>query len=193
MQQQQQLQNQYHQQIISSNSNTSPSIKTEIESHSIIRDNSSSNSSNSSSFNNISNFKNLQRNLEMIEKQDMIIRQQPRPYEEPEESDGGNELPESHESMNEPPSQLLEDDEDEDDIILSPLEWNVSDVTEFLSKNNCQQYCELFKKHQVDGRKLMQFTQNDIIQLLGMKVGPAIKIYDLIQQVKPIGAGMRNY
>jgi SAM domain (Sterile alpha motif) len=31
---------------------------------------------------------------------------------------------------------------------------------------------------------LLQLTKDDIIELLGMKVGPALKIYDLIQQLK---------
>lgn len=76
------------------------------------------------------------------------------------------------------------DGEDDDDITLSPLEWDCNDVLEFLKRSNCSQHCELFMKNKIDGKKLLQLTQNEIIQLLGMKVGPAIKIYDLIQQIK---------
>lgn len=198
---QQQQQFTFQQHILSAQP-PSALIKSEVESHSIIRDSSNSNSSSSSSFNNISNFKNLQRNLEMIERQDMMVRQETMPYEDSDGSDI-NDLPESQDSMNEPPSQLLnndneqdddlEEEDEEDDIILSPMEWNVDDVTEFLIKHDCQEYCELFAKNQVDGRKLMQFTQQDIVQLLGNKLGPAVKIYELIKSMKATVTGMRNF
>jgi hypothetical protein len=181
-----------------------PTIKTEIECNSIIRDNSSSSNSNSSSFNNVSNFKILQRNLDFVEQRHLreqqymddeedggpTHHQQQQQHQSRRQDDEDNGYGEGHEQMNEPPSQLL--DSSDDDIQLSPLEWDSSDVIEFLTKNNCEQYCELFLKHKVDGKKLLRFSQNDIIQLLGMKVGPAIKIYDLIQQLKsnliPLGS-----
>lgn len=129
---------------------------------------------------NISNFKNMQRNLELIEQQHVSQAYQQSESESEQESDEGPEL-------------LGGGLDDDDDIILSPYEWDCNDVIEFLSKNNCGQHCELFMKHKVDGKKLLDLTQNDIIQLLGMKVGPAIKIFDLIQQIKckvtPVSSG----
>lgn len=129
--------------------------------------------------NNIINFKNLQKNLELIEQHHVgYHRTQAMPSrfvtdvsEEEEEEEEGGEL-------------TMFDVEDEDDITLSPLEWDCNDVLEFLKRNNCSQHCELFMKNKIDGKKLLQLTQNEIIQLLGMKVGPAIKVYDLIQQIK---------
>lgn len=114
----------------------------------------------------ISNFKNMQKNLAVLEKQSML----PSQFIE-EDSDESN------------PAIVYEDDE-EDDITLSPLEWDCNDVIEFLKRSNCSQHCELFMKHKIDGKKLLQLSQNEIIQLLGMKVGPAIKVFDLIQQIK---------
>jgi hypothetical protein len=81
-------------------------------------------------------------------------------------------------------SGIVYEDDEEDDITLSPLEWDCNDVIEFLKRSNCSQHCELFMKHKIDGKKLLQLSQNEIIQLLGMKVGPAIKVFDLIQQIK---------
>lgn len=118
----------------------------------------------SSEENLISNFKNMQKNLAVLEKQSM-------PQFTAEDSDDSN------------PGIVYEDDE-EDDITLSPLEWDCNDVIEFLKRSNCSQHCELFMKHKIDGKKLLQLSQNEIIQLLGMKVGPAIKVFDLIQQIK---------
>lgn len=122
----------------------------------------------------ISNFKNLQKNLELIEQQHVGFRpQQGQRYVVNEDSDEDRSQ-----------GDLVYEDDEEDDITLSPLEWDCNDVLEFLKRSNCSQHCELFMKHKIDGKKLLQLSQNEIIQLLGMKVGPAIKVYDLIQQIK---------
>lgn len=138
----------------------------------------------------ISNFKNLQKNLELIEQQHMVVRQptliqqqlqhQQRSFviDDDDDEDEENEDDDDIEGINQ------YEDDDNDDITLSPLEWDCNDVIEFLKRSNCSQHCELFLKHKIDGKKLMKLTQNDIIQLLGMKVGPAIKVFDMIQQIK---------
>jgi hypothetical protein len=118
------------------------------------------------------NFKNLQKNLDLIDQQHLGFRPQQGSRFVAEESDDEEE------------GALIFEDDDDDDITLSPLEWDCNDVIDFLKRSNCSQYCETFMKHKIDGKKLLQLTQNDIIQMLGMKVGPAIKIYDLIQQIK---------
>jgi hypothetical protein len=118
------------------------------------------------------NFKNLQKNLDLIDQQHLGFRSQQGSRFVAEESDDEEE------------GALIFEDDDDDDITLSPLEWDCNDVIDFLKRSNCSQYCETFMKHKIDGKKLLQLTQNDIIQMLGMKVGPAIKIYDLIQQIK---------
>lgn len=119
----------------------------------------------------INNFKNLQKNLELIEQQHVGYRTQT--------VQGYGEESDEDES-----AIAMFDGEDDDDITLSPLEWDCNDVIEFLKRSNCSQHCELFMKNKIDGKKLLQLTQTEIIQLLGMKVGPAIKVYDLIQQIK---------
>lgn len=136
----------------------------------------------------INNFKNLQKNLELIEQQHVGYRtsQTVQRYV----------VDDSDEDQDESGLAMFEGDDDDDDITLSPLEWDCNDVIEFLKRSNCSQHCELFMKNKIDGKKLLQLTQNEIIQLLGMKVGPAIKVYDLIQQIKAkvapfMGAGMK--
>jgi SAM domain (Sterile alpha motif) len=124
----------------------------------------------------ISNFKNLQKNLELIEQHGYGRSQMPARFV----------VDDSDEAVEDDDEEGLAmfDGEDDDDITLSPLEWDCNDVLEFLKRSNCSQHCELFMKNKIDGKKLLQLTQNEIIQLLGMKVGPAIKIFDLIQQIK---------
>lgn len=67
---------------------------------------------------------------------------------------------------------------------LSPDTWNIYDVGQFLRVNDCTAHCETFSRHKVDGKRLLQLTKDEIVEMLSMKVGPALKIYDLIQQLK---------
>lgn len=63
-------------------------------------------------------------------------------------------------------------------------DWTVDDVGVFLRSSDCGSHCEAFMKNSVDGKRLLVLSKDEIIQLLGMKVGPALKIFDLIQQIK---------
>lgn len=67
---------------------------------------------------------------------------------------------------------------------LVPAEWNVFDVAQFLRVNDCAAYCDSFSRRKIDGKALLTLTKDQIIDLTGMKVGPSLKIYDLIQQLK---------
>ncbi|XP_060530236.1 polycomb protein Sfmbt isoform X2 [Cylas formicarius] len=67
---------------------------------------------------------------------------------------------------------------------LCPDDWAVSDVVEFMRINDCANYCESFMRKEVDGKKMLNLTKEDIIDYTGGKVGPSLKIFDLIQQLK---------
>lgn len=67
---------------------------------------------------------------------------------------------------------------------LLPETWNIYDITQFLRVNDCIAHCETFSRNKIDGKRFLQLSKDEIITLLGMKVGPALKIYDLIQQLK---------
>lgn len=67
---------------------------------------------------------------------------------------------------------------------LTPDIWNMFDVAQFLRVNDCTGHCDTFARNKIDGKRLLELTKDEIIEILGMKVGPALKIYDLIQQLK---------
>ncbi|KAJ2950138.1 hypothetical protein O0L34_g11488 [Tuta absoluta] len=60
--------------------------------------------------------------------------------------------------------------------------WSTDDVAKFLTVNDCQPYCVNFVN--ITGPMMLQLTKDEIIELLEMKVGPSLKIFDLIQQLK---------
>lgn len=67
---------------------------------------------------------------------------------------------------------------------LCPAEWNVFDVAQFLRVNDCANYCDAFSKQKINGKMLLDLKKEDILEYTGGKVGPSLKIYDLIQQLK---------
>lgn len=66
---------------------------------------------------------------------------------------------------------------------LVPDQWSVFDVAQFLRVNECAAYCESFSSKKIDGKAMLTLTKDQIVDLTG-KVGPSVKIYDLIQQLK---------
>ncbi|XP_075224784.1 polycomb protein Sfmbt-like isoform X3 [Lycorma delicatula] len=67
---------------------------------------------------------------------------------------------------------------------LVPNLWTVNDVAQFLRVNDCSAYSDSFVNQKIDGEALLALTKDDIVDLTGMKVGPSLKIFDLIQQLK---------
>ncbi|KAL1506365.1 hypothetical protein ABEB36_005740 [Hypothenemus hampei] len=67
---------------------------------------------------------------------------------------------------------------------LCPDEWNVFDVAQFLRVNDCANYCDAFSKQKITGKVLLSLNKEDILEYTGGKVGPSLKIFDLIQQLK---------
>lgn len=65
---------------------------------------------------------------------------------------------------------------------VDPENWSSADVAKFLTVNDCQPYCDSFSH--ITGQTMLQLTKDEIIELLKMKVGPSVKIFDLIQQLK---------
>ncbi|XP_030754789.1 polycomb protein Sfmbt isoform X2 [Sitophilus oryzae] len=82
--------------------------------------------------------------------------------------------------------RLIDNTSSSNDLVgeLCPDEWNVFDVAQFLRVNDCANYCDAFSKQKINGKMLMNLNKEDILEYTGGKVGPSLKIYDLIQQLK---------
>lgn len=64
------------------------------------------------------------------------------------------------------------------------VNWTADDVAEFLRVNDCPAHANAFISKEITGEKMLKLTNNDIITTIGLKVGPALKIFDLIQQLR---------
>ncbi|XP_067555762.1 lethal(3)malignant brain tumor-like protein 4 [Pseudorca crassidens] len=59
--------------------------------------------------------------------------------------------------------------------------WTVDEVAEFVqSLLGCEEHAKCFKKEQIDGKAFLLLTQKDIVQVMKIKLGPALKIYNSI-------------
>lgn len=59
--------------------------------------------------------------------------------------------------------------------------WTVEQVTEFIQGlPGCKEHIRTFREEQIDGEALLLLNQVDLLRILGIKLGPAIKIYNSI-------------
>ncbi|XP_042233179.1 lethal(3)malignant brain tumor-like protein 3 [Homarus americanus] len=59
--------------------------------------------------------------------------------------------------------------------------WNAEQVQQLIARiPGCEQVASVFIEQQIDGEALLMMTQNDLVTLLHIKLGPAIKIMAVI-------------
>ncbi|NXN91877.1 LMBL1 protein, partial [Rhinopomastus cyanomelas] len=63
--------------------------------------------------------------------------------------------------------------------------WNVEEVSNFIQHiAGCKQYATIFRDEKIDGEAFLLLTQSDIVKILNIKLGPALKIYNTILMFK---------
>ncbi|XP_062137966.1 myosin-G heavy chain [Drosophila sulfurigaster albostrigata] len=70
----------------------------------------------------------------------------------------------------------LTEDEPQQPIVQS---WNVDQVVSYVEKFYPQE-SNIFKSQEIDGAALMVLTRQDIIDRFGLKLGPSLRIYQLV-------------
>lgn len=62
-----------------------------------------------------------------------------------------------------------------------PREWTEEDVMDFVSSlPSFKENSKLFKEHNIDGESFLMLSQRDLVDILNIKLGPAIKLYNII-------------
>lgn len=62
-----------------------------------------------------------------------------------------------------------------------PRYWSEEEVVEFVSSlPSCKDHGNLFSKHNIDGESFLMLSQSDLVDILKIKLGPAIKLYNCI-------------
>ncbi|XP_018328250.1 polycomb protein Scm-like isoform X2 [Agrilus planipennis] len=67
-----------------------------------------------------------------------------------------------------------------------PQEWGIEEVIQFIeSADPCLGvHADLFRKHEIDGKALLLLTPDTMMRYMGLKLGPALKICNLVQRIK---------
>ncbi|CAL8100942.1 unnamed protein product [Calicophoron daubneyi] len=66
-----------------------------------------------------------------------------------------------------------------------PHSWNVEMVGNFVSTlPGCKHFACKFTENEIDGAALLCLEQHDLMQILGMKLGPAVKVFSAIQALR---------
>ncbi|KAM4703820.1 sterile alpha motif domain-containing protein 11 [Rhinophrynus dorsalis] len=66
----------------------------------------------------------------------------------------------------------------EESVVLEDLsKWTVDDVCSFVgSLSGCAEYTQVFREHSIDGETLPLLTEEHLLNNMGLKLGPALKI-----------------
>ncbi|XP_041817188.1 lethal(3)malignant brain tumor-like protein 4 isoform X2 [Chelmon rostratus] len=63
--------------------------------------------------------------------------------------------------------------------------WSIQQVSDFIeSLPGCEEQAKQFRDEQIDGRAFLLLTQRDIVRIMSIKLGPALKIYNSILMFK---------
>lgn len=70
-------------------------------------------------------------------------------------------------------------------VIPQMANWSVADVCEFIkSLPGCNDYVDDFEQQEIDGQALLLLKENHLVNAMGMKLGPALKIVAKVESMK---------
>ncbi|KAM3964950.1 LOW QUALITY PROTEIN: polycomb protein Scm [Aphomia sociella] len=69
---------------------------------------------------------------------------------------------------------------------LTPADWSVEDVIGFIAAADqaLAAHADLFRKHEIDGKALLLLNSDMMMKYMGLKLGPALKICNLVSKIK---------
>lgn len=67
-----------------------------------------------------------------------------------------------------------------------PPEWSIDDVINYVisSDPSLMVHSDLFKRHEIDGKAMLLLNSDMMMKYMGMKLGPALKICNMIEKLK---------
>lgn len=81
-------------------------------------------------------------------------------------------------------NNIMEQDEPSSYLV----KWTVDEVCDYIrSLAGYSDYAEDFSMHEIDGQALVLLNENHLVQTMGIKLGPALKIMSKIEAIKNSG------
>jgi len=75
--------------------------------------------------------------------------------------------------------------------VTSPRTWSIDEVAKLVEKTDLKDYVTLLRENDIDGKALLLLQRDIVISYMGLKIGPAVKLLDLIEDLKEIDARFR--
>jgi lethal(3)malignant brain tumor-like protein len=73
----------------------------------------------------------------------------------------------------------------DDAITENPSKWSIENVHDFVTSiTDDPVIAEKFQEQEIDGSGFVCLCQDDLVRLMGIKMGPAIKIYNRIMHLR---------
>ncbi|XP_077073920.1 lethal(3)malignant brain tumor-like protein 1 isoform X3 [Siphateles boraxobius] len=70
--------------------------------------------------------------------------------------------------------------------------WTIEEVFGFVNNLiGCEEQAQIFKDEMIDGEAFLLLTQNDIVKIMNIKLGPALKIHNAILVFKSTDEGLK--
>lgn len=65
-------------------------------------------------------------------------------------------------------------------------DWTIEEVIHFIAAQDptLAVHADLFRKHEIDGKALLLLNSDMMMKYMGLKLGPALKICNLVSRVK---------
>uniref|UniRef100_A0A8W7PH29 SAM domain-containing protein n=1 Tax=Anopheles coluzzii TaxID=1518534 RepID=A0A8W7PH29_ANOCL len=69
----------------------------------------------------------------------------------------------------------------------NPLHWTTDEISCYVERlPGCEQYAKKIRQEELTGRSFLSLSQSDLIDYLGVKIGPAIKMYNRIIRLRQL-------
>ena len=81
-------------------------------------------------------------------------------------------------------SKILDKASVVDELSENPLNWTLDEVCTYIVKFCNEETTAKFYAQKIDGEALLSLCQKDLVELMDIKVGPAIKIYNRILHLR---------
>ena len=70
------------------------------------------------------------------------------------------------------------------EVVEAPKTWQITQVMEFMEKTDLQPYVNTFRENEIDGKALLLLEKDLILNHMSFKLGPAIKLLDIIEELR---------
>lgn len=89
--------------------------------------------------------------------------------------------------------KIVDNAMDQDEQASFLVKWTVDEVCDYIRKlDGYSDYAEDFSLHEIDGQALVLLNENHLVQTMGIKLGPALKIMSKIDAIKNSGVPMEQ-